>query len=527
MRIAAPLLLSAILAAQDADAPKTVPEATDYQRTSTVAEVQAFLAQLPGLPHGDRLRITVAGKSHDGRDLQLVRVALPATDEAAALRALVIANIHAGEVEGKEAVQQILRELALGEHEDLLRAAALYFVPIYNPDGNEQFDVHNRPAQNGPDSVGKRPNGMGLDLNRDFVKAEAPETRALLQLFAQLDPHVFMDLHTTDGSWHGYHLTYAPSLSTNMDPALAKLSRSLLDQTTAALQQQTPSLQTFDYGNFETRDWDGGGAPESQQGVRGWWSYDHRPRYGTNYFGLRNRIAVLSEAYSNCDFKTRIAATRAFVLAVLTAAVQRQDEVRTACAAADHRLEHPDAPQYFGFDTVFAAPEQLPVLVGDCDKIALPGDLGTRFARKDTATPETMPVFRRFSSRQHLALPRAWALPQPPAAVTELLALHGIRSESLAAERPVRAETFAIAKKRKPKRPFQGHQELVLDGAWQPAADVALPIGTLWIPADQPLGRLAAQLLEPQSEDSLSNWNFLEQETGDVFPVVRVVAADK
>jgi hypothetical protein len=56
--------------------------------------------------------------------------------------------------------------------------------------------------------------------------------------------------------------------------------------------QAEPPLRTFDYGNFETRDWDGGGAPSSQANVRGWWTYDHRARYVINGFGLRNRIGI-------------------------------------------------------------------------------------------------------------------------------------------------------------------------------------------------------------------------------------------
>jgi hypothetical protein len=508
-------------------APQTTPEASGYGKTSTAAEVAAFLAALRGLAHGERLQVTATGKSHEQRDLLLVRAALPGVDPATALRALVIANIHAGEVEGKEAVQALLREIALGGHEELLQKAVLWFVPIYNVDGNERIDAGNRPEQNGPDAVGQRANAQDLDLNRDFVKAEAPETRILLRLFRELDPHLFLDLHTTDGSWHGYHLTWAPSLSPNVDPAIAALSRALLEQTRAALQRQQPPFETFDYGNFETHDWDGGGAPESQRGVRGFWSYDHRARYGVNYFGLRNRIAILSEAYSNCDFHTRIEVTRAFVLGILAHAAARRDELLAACAAADRAVAAAGAPVQFGWDTRFDAPETLPVLVGDCERVPIEHGRGVRFARKDVARAETMPVFRRFASRRQIALPMAWALPSPPAAVVELLERHGIRSAVLDAPRKVGAERFAVTSKRKPKRPYQGHQELVLEGSWGAVdGDIEVPRGSLWIDARQPLGRLAAQLLEATSEDSLSTWNFLEAATGDSYPVLRIVRTD-
>jgi len=97
------------LPAATQELPQTVPESSDYQPTSRAADVAGFLEALGSLPHADRLRTSVAGKSHENRDLQLVRAALPDINEAEILRILVIANIHAGEVEGKEAMQALLR----------------------------------------------------------------------------------------------------------------------------------------------------------------------------------------------------------------------------------------------------------------------------------------------------------------------------------------------------------------------------------------------------------------------------------
>ncbi len=452
----------------------------------------------------------------------MVRVGNGHVDEGSAVRALVVANIHAGEVEGKEAVQQLLREFALGQHSELLDRFVLYFVPIYNADGNEKVTTKNRIEQNGPDAVGERANAQGLDLNRDFVKAEAPETRALLTAIHKIDPHLLFDLHTTDGSWHGYDLTYAPSLSTNCDGQIAALTRALLNDATAALLARSSPIRTFDYGNFETRDWDGGGAPSSQDGVRGWWSYDHRARYVVNGFGLRNRIGILSEAYSNAPFAARIQSTRAFVLACLHATHARAAETLRATSAADARLVDRPEPIAFGYQTGFAPPERLDVLVGDCQRIPLADGRGIRFAALPDHVVEAMPVFRSFRSSVQIELPEAWVLPSPPAAVVAALRVHGIEFRILEISEPVTAREFGVAKKRKPKRPYQGHQELVLEGAYGLPVQRVLPPGTLWIDARQPLARLAATLLEPLSEDSVSTWNLLEDRTSDVYPVLRI-----
>lgn len=503
--------------------PPTRPEATGYGATSSAADVEHFVDAVVRLPHGDRLSVEVAGKTSSGRAQLLVHVAMPPDPAHPRLRALVIGDIHAGEVEGKEALQVLLREFANGDHEDVLRRCELWFLPIYNVDGNEALGKRNRPGQNGPTEVGQRANGQGLDLNRDFVKAEAPETRTLLGLFGRLDPHLFVDLHTTDGSYHGYHLTYAPSLSPNVDPAVARLSRALLDDATAAMRAQH-GYATFDYGNFETHDWEGSGAPESAPGVRGFYSYDHRARYGVNYFGLRNRIGILSEAYSYCDFATRIAATRAFVLTLLQGLVARADEVLTTTGAADRRLVQPTDPVWFGWATGFGAPERLEVRVGEVEKV--PGGDGEagRLQRKGDGVAETMPVFRSFRARQLKALPDAWALLAPSPETVALLQRHGVQFAAVETAREQAAERFVVTGKKKPKRPFQGHQELVLEGHWEDVPSASLPLGTLIVPAHQPLGRLAATLLEPESEDSLSTWNFLEAATETTYPVLRLRA---
>ncbi|MFT4512354.1 MAG: murein tripeptide amidase MpaA, partial [Planctomycetota bacterium] len=155
--------------AQNSKLPQTIPESSKYIETSRVADVQRFVDACVGLSHGSRLTVTVAGKSHEGRAMTLVKVSLPEASDEQRLRALVIGNIHAGEVEGKEAVQELLREFAAGKHEALLKQCDVWFVPIYNLDGNEAVKVGNRRGQNGPDAVGQRVNAQKLDLNRDFV----------------------------------------------------------------------------------------------------------------------------------------------------------------------------------------------------------------------------------------------------------------------------------------------------------------------------------------------------------------------
>jgi len=201
------------------DYPRTRPELTQYRETSHYADVRQFLDSLRKL--GVPLTFGSIGKTTEGRLIPFVIASRPKVStpsEAKSLRRPIVyvqGNIHAGEVEGKDALLALIRDLTFAPKPNVLDSIVLIAVPIYNADGNERFasQAVNRTEQNGPELVGTRANAQSLDLNRDYVKAEAPETRASLAMFNAWDPDVFVDLHTTDGSFHGYALTYSPSLS--------------------------------------------------------------------------------------------------------------------------------------------------------------------------------------------------------------------------------------------------------------------------------------------------------------------------
>jgi predicted deacylase len=199
---------------------RTRPERTDFRETSTYADVIALIDSLGKGPAP--FAVGSIGKTNEGRDIPYLILSRPVVSTPAQAKALhrpivyVQGNIHAGEIEGKDALLALVRDLlSAGPHASVLDSVILIAVPIYNADGNERFAPQsvNRTDQNGPEMVGVRANAQGLDLNRDYMKAEAPETRGSLAMFNAWDPDVFVDLHTTDGSYHGYNLTYAPSLN--------------------------------------------------------------------------------------------------------------------------------------------------------------------------------------------------------------------------------------------------------------------------------------------------------------------------
>ena len=215
---------------------------------------------------------------------------------------LMLGNIHAGEVCGKEALLRLARELSDGEYADLLEQAVLLIAPIYNADGNQPFSTENRPGQHGPDGgVGQRANGQGLDLNRDHIKLASPEARALAQLLNDWDPAVVIDTHTTNGCYHRYTLTYdGPRNAAAPEQLISYVRDDFLPEVGRRLEQAT-GYKSFYYGNFN---------PAHEQ----WESYPAKTRYGTQYVAARGRIGILSEAYAYASYRDRVLVTREFVL---------------------------------------------------------------------------------------------------------------------------------------------------------------------------------------------------------------------
>src|SRR5687768_16910985 len=291
----------AALAAAQSTAPsklQTTPERTGFRETSRYADVMAFLGALQKA--SPKIHLTTFGLTNEKRPLPLAVAGAPdASPEAVRrtgkLRVYIQANIHGGEVEGKESAQMLLREIAEGTHEDWLKTMVLIVAPIYNADGNERVALNNRDAQHGPmGGQGQRANAQGLDLNRDHVKLDSPEARAVVRLLDDYDPHVSMDLHTTNGSRHAYFLTYAPPLNPATDPAIISLLRQeWLPWVTRTIKTKY-NWDYYYYGN------PGGGRGRAGEPApeRAWRSFDSRPRFNNNYIGLRNRIAILSEAFA-------------------------------------------------------------------------------------------------------------------------------------------------------------------------------------------------------------------------------------
>ena len=517
-----------------ADYPRTRPELTRYQESSRYADVRKFLDSLRTI--GAPVTFGFIGKTTEGRDIPYVIASRPQVQTPTQAKALgrpivyVQGNIHAGEVEGKDALLALLRDLTFSPKPDALDSVVLIAVPIYNADGNERLASQsiNRTEQNGPELVGVRANAQNLDLNRDYVKAEAPETRASLAMFNTWDPDVFVDLHTTDGSFHGYALTYSPSLN----PAAVFGGIYARDSLLPVLRERMRTrdgFEVFDYGNFIS---DERGLIADSSVREGWATYDSRPRFGTNYYGVRGRIGILSEAYSHDSLARRIASTYAFVKEILSLAAEKGQAIRSLSARADSQPlawgRAPDSVQMVAVRSqLIANPPSVDVIkedlikTGDSSRTQPGVPRGER--RSGVFKTTRMPVYDRFTSTLDRLPPAAYVIAPQDTAVVTLLRLHGVRVERSDSSWTARGETFTIDSIITAPRPFQGHHEVRLKGTWQRGLQ-SLPPRSFIVSTAQPRGALIVYLLEPESDDGFTTWNLFDADLkkGGRFPVTRI-----
>ncbi|SOB88207.1 Murein tripeptide amidase MpaA [Sphingomonas guangdongensis] len=475
-----------------ADDPWITPAERDgFDRTPDGSETRAWLDRLvasaPTL-----LSIEPFGRSAQGRELYFVRAS---KGGAAKPVLLVQAGIHAGEIDGKDAGLMLLRDIAHRGKDRLLDRVDLVFVPVFNADGHERASLWNRPNQRGPRNMGWRTTAQNLNLNRDYVKADAPEMQAMLRLIQRFDPALYLDLHVTDGIDHQYDITYAFSGWRGRYARSAAIGAWLDTQLRPAMDRaltRAGHIPGFYVSALSNTDPDKGieHTPDT-------------PRFSTGYGDVARIPTVLLETHSLKPYRQRVLGTYVFVEEALRLLGQESVGLRTAIAR--DRASRPDRL------TVTWKPRAEPLYTLDFKGVAHDRYRSAASGREEIRwlgrpVMQKMPVFGPDPDKS-VALPRAWWVPATARDVIARLKLHGIAYETIAAPRTLTLDTVRIGA---PKlgNASEGHVPLTAGSYTHAPRRETFPAGSVRVPADQPLGLLAAVILEPESADSLLAWNF-------------------
>jgi len=484
----------------------TVAESSDFTKTSLHDDVMAFVHQLQERSH--LIRVETLCQSAEGRDVPLLILGDPVPASAAQLKhddRLVVyiqANIHAGEVEGKEAVQMLARDMLLGDKKAFLEGLIVLITPIFNSDGNEKLG-HNR-RDKGPELAGVRHNGLMLDLNRDGIKLESPEVRAMVQtILNQWDPALFVDCHTTNGSYHDEPVTYAWPLNPNGDRhIICHMRDTMMPWIDQDLHQSYKTL-SIPYGNFV----------DSHVPEKGWASSGPQCRYLTNYVGLRNRLSILLENYSYADFETRVWGNYHFLLSTLQYCQKNSRTIKTLLADADrHAVQNgvnPGQADAFGLDYEQGPLDKSITILGYEHEPYTDAQGRNRVRKTDKKKQYTCSLLYDWTLSRTVKRPSGYLVTVNDPWVLQTLKRHGVLVERLKKTTELVVESFT------PEilgsgNLYQGHHINRLEGTYEQQTR-EFPEGTLFVSTAQPLGHLVVYLLEPECDDGLFAWNFFDR----------------
>jgi dipeptidyl-peptidase-4 len=489
---------------------QTVAESSDYKSTAAYSDVMTFIDQLK--KSSPYIKVENIATSTEGREIPLLIIAnpLPASPEDLKNDKRIVvyiqANIHAGEVEGKEASLMFARDLLKDKNSPALKNVVLLICPNFNPDGNEPISTMNRTHQNGPlNGVGLRHNGQMLDLNRDAMKAESSEVRGVItNVFNRWDPSVFMDCHTTNGSYHVEPVTFTWMVNPNGDKSLRDYMGSTMMPEMSGILNKAYKIENCFYGEFIDM-----GDPQ-----KGWILDASEPRYMSNYYGIRNRLGILNENYVYADYKSRVIGCYYLIKTLVDFTSIHNLEIKSLLKAADDRTIarglNPSVADSFAIEyKVRPAAEKVTIRTYEADVVT---DANGRrsYKKSDRQRDVTVPYYIDYYPSRSVKMPFAYILTVKEPQVIGLLKVHGIKLEKLSSGVKIKAERFEISELKGSARLNQGHYTNTIKGSIK-SAEVELPAGSIVVRTAQPLANVAAYLLEPQSNDGLVVWNFFDR----------------
>jgi murein tripeptide amidase MpaA len=484
---------------------QTTAEATDYKKTSTYGEAIAYSKRLDRATQF--ITYQTYGKSGEGRDMPLLIAATgnAFTPELARSQGkavvLIQAGIHAGEIDGKDAGLALLRDIGITKTRiDLLKDVVILFQPIYNVDGHENSNPYMRINQNGPDEMGFRANATNLNLNRDYIKADAPETRAWLALWNKWKPDLFIDCHVTDGADFQYNVTYEYAHFQEVSPAIRNWMDEHFDGIVVPKVEKEGNLLTH-YVQFAGREVTGGVS-----------TFIATPRYATGYTPLRNRAGLLIETHVYKPFKSRVRGT----YDVLRHTVEEVGRSKGSLFVANISADALTVERGKTYDPA----RQYPLSLDMTDKSTPFAFKGLKYTVEDSPISGgkrivygteplniTIPRFDEARVERSAAPPLYYIIPPQWNEVIEVIDAHGIKYDRLREPLTLEVESYRLSEPKWSATSFENR--VTLSSTRTPITETRrYPAGSVLIPLTQEAANVVVHLLEPSGPDSLVYWGF-------------------
>jgi hypothetical protein len=532
-------LLAASAAFAQAPAPSnndwaTPAEKSGYRITPDYGDTMAYLRRVAAAAP-QQVRIEPFGQSGEGRELDLVIASKDGVFDPAQIHSahrpiiLVQNSIHAGEMDGKDSCMALLRDMVITRTQAaLLDRAVFVFIPIYNVDGHERRSRYNRINQNGPDEMGWRANGTNLNLNRDYLKADAPETRAFMTMFHRWLPDFFVDDHVTDGADYQYDVTFTIDDGPNVFPDTAKWIDSTVNPE---LKQQVDASGHLASPTYIT-------LLDDADPSKGLGFNDDPPRFSTGYMILENRPGMLVELHMLKDYRARVTGNYEILKALLKIVNREADKLIALNAAADKAARelgaHPLSNVSYALSVGWSG-DTTPFLFRGYQYTRQLSEISGSMWIKYSHEPwnVSLPLQTGFKVTVATVPPAAYIIPRQWTHTIDVLQSHQVEIQRTTASWTGPIETYRCTGEQWQQPPYEGHHPMFAGegNGGHPGSPpqctlvtetVTYPAGSAVVQLDQRLSHVAVAWLEPAAPDSAMVWNafdpiFEQKEYGEAY----------
>ncbi|HVT84990.1 MAG TPA: M14 family metallopeptidase [Chitinophagaceae bacterium] len=406
-------------------------------------------------------------------------------------------GIHPGEPDGIDASMLMVRDIVTNKYK-IPNDIVLAIIPVYNIGGCLNRSPNYRIDQNGPEEKGFRGNSQNLDLNRDFIKCDAKESRSFAEIFHLLDPIVFVDNHVSDGADYQHVMTLLVSQHNKLGGAMGEFMNKEFEPGLYSLMKEkgydlVPYVNAF------------GDTPEN-----GWSEYWDSPRYSSGYTTLWHCFSFVPETHMLKPYDQRVKATYALMQCFIDFTEKNGSKMKEL---KDQTIQAEKKQTEFPISWSLDKSQFATIIYKGYTAGRKPSEvsgLPRLFYDRSKPFEKQVPFYNYYKVTNTVQKPKAYIIPQGWWKVIDLLKLNKVQMNTLKNDTTVEVQVYHIDNYKSSPRQYEMHH---LNSDVKIIASMVkmnFRKGDYYIPMNQEANRFLMETLEPQGEDSYFAWNFFD-----------------
>jgi hypothetical protein len=476
-------------------------EKTDYLESDNYYEVISFYKTLD--KKSKKIQVLELGSTDANLPLHLIllssdgKTKISNWNNSNKVKILINNSIHPGEPDGMQACMLLVRDIVDGKY--ILPAnVSLAIIPIYNIGGSLERSTFYRIDQNGPLEKGKRANSQNYDLNRDFIKCDAQESKSFAEIFHMVMPDIFIDTHTSNGADYQHTMTL---LTTQHNKLGGDLGKYLHEKMEPALfdDMKNKGMDMIPYVNHF------GSNPE-----RGWEAFWDSPRYSSGFTSLYHTISFVPETHMLKPYKDRVNASSEIIKSIIKYSDENYYELKSKIALQRSKTA---VQKHFPLKYAIDSSKHQIIKFKGYEAERKPSKISglTRlYYNREKPFEKDVKFYNYFITTLQVEKPKAYVISSAWHRVIELLRVNNVKMTQLKKDTSMEVEVYKIIDTKSSSRLYEGHHlnsEVKIEKRKE---YLSFRKGDYYIPMNQSCNRYIIEVLEPESPDGFYAWNFFD-----------------